>query len=191
MKLTTLVACGIALALLAITLRANEGEAVPPVLNFTMKDIDGKPVELSRFQGKVVLFVNVASQCGYTPQYEGLQSLFEKYQKDGLVIIGIPANDFGRQEPGSNAEIKEFCRSKYGVTFPMLSKVVVKGDGICPLYKHLTSKETNPRFDGPISWNFEKFLISRKGEVVGRFLTKVKPNAPQLVQAIESELKKN
>ncbi|HEX4590224.1 MAG TPA: glutathione peroxidase [Gemmataceae bacterium] len=163
---------------------------VPAALNFTLKDITGKPVELSQYQGKVVLLVNVASKCGYTPQYEGLEKLYEKYGKDGLVVIGIPANEFGRQEPGSDAEIKEFCTANYHVSFPMMSKVVVKGQGICPLYKFLTSGETDPKFAGDVKWNFEKFLINRSGEVVGRYRSAVKPDAPELVKAIETELNK-
>jgi glutathione peroxidase len=172
------------------TLAADGVKAVPPVLNFTMKDLNGKPQDLSQYQGKVVLFVNVASQCGFTPQYKGLQALYEKYQKDGLVIIGVPANEFGKQEPGSNSEIAEFCEKNYHVTFPMLSKVVVKGDGITPLYKFLTSKETDPKFAGDIGWNFEKFLIGRSGEIVGRFKSRIAPDSPDVVQAIEAELKK-
>jgi glutathione peroxidase len=166
------------------------GKKVPPALDFTMKDITGKPVSLAQYQGKVVLLVNVASQCGYTPQYKGLQALYEKYAQDGLVVIGVPANEFGRQEPGTDPEIAAFCTKNYGVTFPMLSKAVVKGPGICPLYKFLTAKETDPKFAGDIGWNFEKFLIGRGGEVVGRFKSAVKPESPQLVQAVEAELKK-
>ena len=170
---------------------ADKGDKkVPPTLDFTMKDITGKPVELSQYQGKVVLLVNVASQCGYTPQYKGLQALYEKYSKDGLVVIGVPANEFGKQEPGSDAEISEFCSKNYGVTFPMMSKVVVKGPGICPLYNFLTSKETDPKFAGAIGWNFEKFLIGRNGEVVNRFKSAVKPDAAELTKAIEAELSK-
>jgi glutathione peroxidase len=129
-----------------------------PVLNFTMKAIDGKDVDLSAYRGKVVLIVNVASKCGYTPQYEALEALHEKYAKDGLVIIGVPANEFGKQEPGTNEEIARFCKSKYDVKFPMMAKVVVKGEGQAPLYKYLTGKETDPKFAGPIQWNFTKFL---------------------------------
>ena len=172
------------------TLAADGEKAVPPVLNFTMKDLNGKPQDLSQYQGKVVLFVNVASQCGFTPQYKGLQALYEKYQKDGLVIIGVPANEFGKQEPGSDSEIAEFCEKNYHVTFPMLSKVVVKGNGITPLYKFLTSKETDPKFAGDIGWNFEKFLISRSGEIVGRYKSRIAPDSPEIAQAIEAELKK-
>ncbi|HEY1375380.1 MAG TPA: glutathione peroxidase, partial [Gemmataceae bacterium] len=166
---------------------ADKGDkAVPAALNFTMKDITGKPVELSQHQGKVVLIVNVASKCGYTPQYKGLEKLYETHGKDGLVVIGVPANEFGRQEPGTDAEIKQFCTTRYNVTFPMMSKAVVKGPGICPLYQFLTSKETDPKFAGDIRWNFEKFLISRSGEVVGRFKSDVEPDAPQLVSAVQA-----
>ncbi len=175
------------LVLAPAALRADK-EKVPAVLKFTMKGLDGKDVDLSQYQGKVVLFVNVASKCGYTPQYEGLQKLYERYSKDGLVIIGVPANEFGSQEPGSDAEIAEFCKTNYGVTFPMLSKVVVKRPGICPLYQYLTSPETDPKFAGPIKWNFTKFLISKNGEIVARFEPKVTPE--QIAPAIEAELKK-
>jgi len=182
---------GLMFAIPVVSVIAAEGEkTVPPVLNFTMKDLNGKPQDLSQYQGKVVLFVNVASQCGFTPQYKGLQALYEKYQKDGLVIIGVPANEFRNQEPGSDAEIAEFCQKNYHVTFPVLSKVVVKGDGITPLYKFLTSKETDPKFAGDIRWNFEKFLVSRSGEIVGRFKSQIAPDSPEVVQAIEAELKK-
>ena len=161
---------------------------VAPVLNFTLKGLDGKPVDLAQYQGKVVVLVNVASRCGLTPQYKGLQKLYDQYKKDGLVIVGVPANEFNGQEPGSDKEISEFCTTKYGVTFPMLSKVVVKGEGMTPLYKFLTSKDTNPKFAGDIKWNFTKFLIGRNGEVVQRFEPRVKPEA--MTPAIEAELKK-
>jgi glutathione peroxidase len=160
------------------------------VLDFKMKTIDGKDTELSQYKGKVVMFVNVASQCGLTPQYKGLQALYAKYKDKGLVIIGVPANEFGGQEPGSDDEIAKFCSSKYDVTFPMLSKVVVKGKGTCPLYAFLTSKDTNPRFGGDIQWNFTKFLVNRKGEVVNRFEPRVAPESTEIVSAIEAELAK-
>jgi glutathione peroxidase len=136
------------------------------------------------------LFVNVASECGYTKQYKGLQELHEKYGKQGLAIIGVPANEFGGQEPGTDKEIAQFCDSKFGVKFDMLSKVVVKGEGQCPLYKHLTSKETDPKFAGDVKWNFEKFLISRTGEIVGRYRSAVEPMSDELTNAIETELAK-
>jgi glutathione peroxidase len=163
---------------------------VPAVLNFTMKSIDGNPVELSKYQGKVVMLVNVASYCGYTKQYSALEGLHEKYAKDGLVIVGIPANEFGQQEPGSNADIKDFCTKKYNVKFDMLSKVVVKGDGQCDLYKYLTSKDTNPKFGGDIEWNFTKFLVGRNGEIVARYEPAEKPDSDKVVKVLEAELAK-
>jgi glutathione peroxidase len=168
----------------------KKGAKVSSPLEFKMKGIDGKDVDLSQYKGKVVLFVNVASFCGNTPQYKGLEKLYETHKKDGLVIIGVPANEFGKQEPGSDEEISKFCTSKYSVTFPMLSKVVVKGEGICPLYENLTSKETDPKFSGPITWNFEKFLIGRDGKVAARFAPKVKPEAEEVTKAITAELEK-
>lgn len=170
--------------------KKGDKQVVPPVLNFTMKDIDGKDVNLSKYQGKVVLFVNVASRCGLTPQYTQLQELHDKYGKSGLCIVGVPANEFGKQEPGSNEQIKEFCSANYHVKFDMLSKAVVKGAGICPLYKFLTSKETDPKFAGDIQWNFTKFLIGKNGEVVSRFEPRTKPDDPEVIKAIEVELKK-
>lgn len=159
-------------------------------LSGEVKTIEGKKQDLAEYQGKVVLVVNVASQCGHTPQYAGLQKLYEKYRDDGLVVLGFPANEFGKQEPGSDAEIKEFCTSKYNVTFPMFSKIVVKGEGQAPLYKHLTDKESNPKYAGPVTWNFEKFLIGRDGQVAGRFKPGLKPESEDLVKAIERELEK-
>ena len=157
-------------------------------LDFTLKGIDGKDVDLGQYKGKVVLLVNVASECGYMPQYKGLQELYEKYGKDGLVVIGVPSNDFGKREPGSNAEILKFCQTNYKVTFPMLAKVTVKGDDKVPLYKYLTAKETNAKFPGEVGWNFEKFLIGRNGDVVGRFKSGVAPDSTELVGAIKKEL---
>lgn len=158
---------------------------VPAALNFTMNAIDGKPVDLSKYQGKVVLMVNVASQCGYTPQYEGLQELHKKYAAKGLSILGFPANDFGAQEPGTNSEIAQFCKSNYGVEFDMFSKIVVKGSGQAPLYKYLTSQS---KLSGDVAWNFEKFLVGKNGEVIARFKSEVEPDSRQMVSAIESAL---
>lgn len=180
-----------ALALGIGVVRAAEKEkSVNSPLAFTMKSLDGKPVDLGKYQGKVVLMVNVASKCGLTPQYKGLEALHEKYSKDGLAVLGFPANDFGKQEPGTDAQIADFCSKNYGVKFDMFSKVVVKGDDQCDLYKYLTSKETNPGFEGDISWNFEKFLVGKDGKVVKRFSPRTKPDDPELVAAIETELKK-
>lgn len=163
---------------------------VTSALELKMKGLDGKEVDLSKYKGKVVLFVNVASKCGYTSQYKGLQALYEKHEKDGLVIIGVPANEFGAQEPGTDEDIQKFCSSKYNVSFPMLSKVVVKGEGICPLYKFLTEKATNPTSSGDIKWNFEKFLLNRKGEIVSRYGSAVSPDSDELTKAISAELAK-
>jgi glutathione peroxidase len=168
-----------------------EDKKVSSPLSYTMKDIDGKDYDLSKLKGKVVLFVNVASQCGYTKQYSGLQELYEKYEKDGFVIVGVPANDFNKQEPGTDAEIKEFCSTKYKVTFPMLSKVVVKGEKQVELYKTLVA--AMPNKEGKVEqvgWNFEKFLVDRDGKVVARFKSAVEPNSPELTKAIKSELDK-
>ncbi len=169
--------------------KAKADPKVPAVLNFEMKDIDGKDVKLSKYAGKVILFVNVASKCGKTPQYDALQAINEKYTKQGFVVIGIPANEFGKQEKGTNAQIKEFCTKEYGVKFPMMAKVVAKGEGICPLYKHLTSKTTNPKFGGDIKWNFTKFLVNKKGEVVARFEPDTTPDSTEVIEAIETALK--
>jgi glutathione peroxidase len=161
---------------------------VPAALNFTEKDIDGNTVKLARYQGDVIMVVNVASKCGNTPQYADLQKMYDKYKKQGFVILGFPANDFGKQEPGDNKTIKEFCTSKYNVTFPMFSKIVVKGDGQDPLYKFLTDKETDEKFAGDIDWNFAKFIINRKGEVIARFPAGTKPFTPEVVAVVEKEL---
>lgn len=158
------------------------------VLDFTMKGIDGKAVDLSDYKGKVILLVNVASKCGFTPQYEGLQALHEKYKDQGLVVVGVPANEFGKQEPGTDAEIQQFCKLNYDVTFPMLSKIVVKGESIHPLYAFLTRKETNPKFAGEIAWNFTKFLVDRDGKVIARFEPKEDPGSEKVVEAIEAAL---
>jgi len=161
---------------------------VPKALNFLMQDIEGKPAHLGRYEGKVTMFVNVASFCGNTPQYEALQKLYTKYKEKGLVICGFPANEFGKQEPGTNEEIKKFCTSKYNVTFPMFAKIVVKGEEIHPLYKFLTSKKTDEKFAGDIEWNFAKFLLNRKGEVIARFKAGTKPDTEEVVKAIEKAL---
>jgi glutathione peroxidase len=185
----TAIALTAALAFTASAFADDKGaKKVGTALQFAMKGIDGKDVDLSQYQGKVVLYVNVASKCGLTPQYAGLEKLYEKYGKDGLVIVGVPANEFAGQEPGTDTEIQKFCSTKYGVTFPMLSKVVVKGDGICPLYTYLTGK--GAKFPGDITWNFEKFLVGRDGEVLSRFAPTVKPDDAKLVKAIEDEISK-
>ncbi len=169
----------------------KKGDAkVSPALQFEMKDIDGKKVDLARYKGKVVLIVNVASECGYTPQYKQLQALYAKHSKDGLAVLGFPCNDFGGQEPGDEAKVKAFACGRYKVEFDLFSKVKIAGDDACPLYKFLTGKDTNPKFAGKVQWNFEKFLIGRDGTVVGRFASDVDPDGDEFVGAIERELKK-
>ncbi len=157
-------------------------------LGFTMKDIDGKEVDLGKYAGKVVMIVNVASKCGHTPQYAKLEALYEKYKDKGFVILGFPANNFKSQEPGSDEDIKAFCTKNYGVTFDMFSKISVLGEDKAPLYQFLTSKEKDGQFGGEIQWNFTKFLLNRHGEVVGRFEPKTKPDEPDVVKAIETAL---
>jgi glutathione peroxidase len=169
---------------------AKSEKAVPAVLNFKMKSLGGKEVDLSKYQGKVVLMVNVASKCGATPQYTPLQELHEKYKDQGFVVLGFPCNQFGAQEPGTATEIEEFCTENYGVTFDMFEKIDVNGEKAAPLYKYLTSKETNPDSAGKINWNFEKFLISRDGKIVSRFKTQISPDEPEVVKAIEAEIGK-
>ena len=154
------------------------------------KTIDGEAVKLEQFKGKTLLIVNTASKCGFTGQYDGLQELYETYKDRGFVILGFPSNDFLKQEPGSNEEIASFCKLNYGVTFPMFEKISVKGDAQHPLYQFLTSKETNPEFSGKISWNFNKFLISKDGQIINRFGSRTKPSDKKLVEAIKREIGK-
>jgi glutathione peroxidase len=152
-------------------------------LEFTLNSIDGKPAPLAQYKGKVVMLVNVASKCGYTPQYAGLEALYEKYKDRGFVILGFPANNFGGQEPGTNEEIKTFCSHTYNVTFPMYAKISVKGADQHPLYRYLT--ETG----GEIKWNFTKFLVGKDGKVAARFESAVEPGSPEVAAAIEKALR--
>lgn len=164
-----------------------------------VKTINGKATKLGDFRGKALLIVNVASKCGLTPQYDGLEKLYEKYREQGLEVLGFPANEFGAQEPGSNEEIAEFCRTNFGVKFPMFEKIVVKGPGQHPLYKELTTAKPTPKTKpgskitpkptGEISWNFEKFLVDRNGLVIDRFAPDIAPEDPMIVKAIETALK--
>ena len=178
-------------ALFASVAAADDAKPASGVLDFKMKSLEGKEVDLSaKYKGKVVLIVNTASKCGNTPQYKPLEALHEKYGEKGLSILGFPANNFGHQEPGSDSEISEFCMKNYGVKFDMFSKISVKGDDKAPLYKFLTEKETNGAFAGDITWNFEKFLVSKEGKVVARFKPGVKPDSDEVIKAIEAELAK-
>lgn len=167
---------------------AAPASAFVSIYDLEAKSISGKPVKLSSYRGQVLLIVNTASKCGYTPQYAGLEKLSDTYKARGLRVLGFPSNDFLFQEPGSNTEIAEFCSANYGVSFDMFEKVRVNGMGASPVYKYLTGRLTNPHFHGNIRWNFEKFLVDRKGKVVARFPSKVAPESPQVVKAIETLL---
>ncbi len=172
----------------------DASEGVPTetssIYDFDVETIDGDRISMKKFQGKVLLIVNVASQCGFTSQYEGLEELYDKYKEKGLVVLGFPANNFGNQEPGSNEEIKSFCTTRFGVNFPMMAKVSVKGEESHPLFAYLTSKKMGHPFGGSISWNFTKFLISREGEVIYRYASMTSPKAKRVHQKIEEALAK-
>ena len=181
-----LVAAGTALGSENKAMESSTMKNMP--LHYTMEDIDGQSVDLASYKGEVILLVNTASKCGLTPQYEPLQAVYSRYKDKGFTILAFPANNFGRQEPGSDEQIKEFCGMNYNVTFPLFSKVSVKGDDICPLYSYLTSEETNPGFSGEIGWNFTKFLVDRSGKVVARFEPITRPDDEAVVAAIEKQL---
>ncbi len=175
-------------ALLALsTLSAKEKEKLmaAPIYNFTMKTIEGKDKPLVDYKGKVVMVVNTASFCGNTPQYKQLEDIYKKYKDKGFIIIGFPANNFGKQEPGSDSDIKLFCEKNYGVSFDMFSKISVKGDDIHPLYKYLT---TETEFKGDVEWNFAKFLVDKNGNVVARFKARMKPDDKEIVAKLEEAL---
>src|SRR5580704_16341305 len=173
---------------LATLLLAATAFAASSVYDFTLDSIDGKPAPLANYKGKILLLVNVASRCGFTPQYTALEATYEKYKDQGFVILGFPANNFGGQEPGTNEEIQKFCTGKYNVTFPVYGKVSVKGDDQTPLYSYLTT-DANPSLTGDIKWNFTKFLVDRNGNVVQRFEPATKPDSPEVISAIEKTLK--
>ncbi len=160
------------------------------VLDLTVNDLDGHPVALSTYKGKTLLLVNVASKCGFTPQYKGLEALYEKYKDQGFLILGFPCNDFGGQEPGTAAEIRSFCSTKYDVKFPLFAKVHAKGPEQDPIYTFLTT-QTSASLSGEIKWNFTKFLVAPSGEVVARFEPNVEPLSPELTQAVEANLPKS
>jgi len=175
------------LLLLALTLMsAPLFAADAPLYAIPLKDIDGKPTSLKTYAGKALLVVNVASECGYTRQYKGLEAIWRKYKDQGLVVLGFPSNDFGGQEPGSNDEIKQFCASKFDVTFPLFDKLTVKGAGQHPLYTALSGKDAP--FPGNVKWNFGKFLIGRDGRIVARYDSKTEPDSAELTQAVEAAL---
>jgi glutathione peroxidase len=159
------------------------------IYDYQLNSIDYEKVLLSDFKGRVVMIVNVASRCGYTPQYAGLETLYRRHKDQGFVILGIPANNFGQQEPGTDPEIKQFCKRKYDVTFPMMSKVSIAGNDMIPLYQYLTDKTQNPKTGGDIQWNFTKFLIGKDGTILDRFEPSVSPEDPALVAEVEKALK--
>lgn len=165
---------------------STDGHLPKSIYDFTMSNIDGHPVKLSEFKGKVLMIVNTASLCGNTPQYMKLEALYEKYKSKGLVIIGFPENDFMNQEPGTNQQIKEFCTTQYSITFPMFAKIDVKGPNESPLYKWLIEKSISP--EKPIQWNFEKFIVNRSGNVVMRIDPSVQPDQADVVSMIERSL---
>lgn len=172
--------------LLVTLLAANPGKTV---YDFKVKDIDGNQVDLAKYKGKVLLIVNVASMCGNTPQYKDIQALYTKYSSKGLVVLGFPANNFMGQEPGSDKEIKSFCTKEYAVTFPMFSKISVKGKDTAPLYTYLTQKAENGVIDAPVTWNFQKFLIGKDGRVITSVSPKTSVNDAEVIKAIEAALK--
>jgi glutathione peroxidase len=167
----------------------NNNNSTKSVYDFTMKDIDGNAISLSKYKGKVLVFVNVASKCGYTPQYENIETFYELYKDKGVVVLGFPANNFFAQEPGTDEEIKTFCTSKYNVTFPMFSKISVKGDDMNPLYQFLTKKELNGVTDNSVKWNFHKIIVDKNGKVVTEFASKIKPSDETFLKTIDDLLK--
>ncbi len=178
----------VVLGLLAAGSPARGEDPVNSIYDFTMKDIGGNDLSLAEFRGQVLLVVNVASKCGFTRQYAGLEKLYQACKGRGFVVLGFPANNFMGQEPGTEAEIKQFCSLTYGVTFPMFSKISVRGTDIHPLYAFLTDKKIHPEFGGAISWNFNKFLIGRAGQVLARYGSRTEPDDPGLRAAIENAL---
>lgn len=187
---SVLAALALSLVMGSMAMAADTADVTP--LDHKMKDIDGKDVDLAQYKGKVVLIVNVASKCGHTKQYTGLEAMYQKYKDKGFVILAFPANNFGKQEPGTNQQIKEFCTaedSKYHITFPLFSKISVKGEDQDPLYKELTTYSMG-KATGDVAWNFEKFLVGKDGKVSGRFRSAVTPESKDLVAAVEKELGK-
>lgn len=177
-------------ALAAVGVSAMAADETKTVHDFKAKSIKGKEVDLSEYKGKVLLITNVASKCGLTPQYEQLESLYEKFDDKGLVVLAFPCNQFGGQEPGTDAEVAEFCKATYDVKFPLFSKIDVNKAGAHDLYKYLTSLDTAPVKKGEISWNFEKFIVGKDGKVVARFGPRTSPEDPEVMKVLEAELAK-
>jgi glutathione peroxidase len=185
--LSLLVGAGLLGALPALAL-AGGAPAAGGIYDFTVKTIDGKEIPLSAYRGKVLLIVNVASECGHTPQYKDLEALYRKYRDRGFVVLGFPANNFGGQEPGTDAEIMEFCSTTYDVTFPMFSKISVAGEDQHPLYRFITSGDQDPAVAGEVKWNFQKYLVGRDGRLMAKYLSRVKPMSGELTGAVEKAL---
>ena len=192
LTLSTIAAVAVCLAACSMTHAAETEKSAdaPAALSYSMENLAGKKVDLADYQGRVLLVVNVASKCGLTPQYTGLQKLHEKYADKGLAVMGFPCNQFGGQEPGSSKDISTFCTDNYGVKFDMFAKVEVNGAGACDFYKHLTQLDAKPKGAGKVQWNFEKFVIGRNGEVVARFSPRTPPSDPALLKVLEAELAK-
>ena len=180
MRLSTIVAI-LATTLAPAAFAGDTGDAY----QFSFLSIDGKQLPMSSFKGKTVLVVNTASQCGFTPQYSQLEKVWQKYKDKGLVVLGVPSNDFGKQEPGTNAQIHEFCTKNYSVTFPMATKISVKGGDMAPIYHWLTEKKYNGFKDSEVKWNFQKYLINEKGQLVDVIAPGTKPTTSEVIQAIE------
>lgn len=186
-KMVRVLTIALLAGVMAMTAWAGEGAKVT---DHKVTDINGNDVDLKEYEGKVLMIVNVASKCGLTPQYEQLVELHKTYKDQGFEVLGFPANNFLGQEPGTNEEIQEFCSNNYGVEFPLFSKISVKDEAVAPLYQELISEEENGEFGGEIKWNFTKFLVNKEGKVVARFEPRTTPDAPEVVAAIEEELKK-
>jgi glutathione peroxidase len=177
------------LSLAIVVVLTAQSLSAASVYDYQLTTIDYERVHLGDFKGKVLMIVNVASHCGYTPQYAGLEKLYLAHKDQGFVIVGVPSNDFGQGEPGSDPDVKQFCRRKYDVTFPMMSKVFIKANPRSPLYEYLTDERQNPKMGGEIRWNFTKFLISRNGTILARFEPEVTPEDPSLITAVENALR--
>jgi glutathione peroxidase len=186
MKAHLIASLFVALSCVSAGFASGPGDAAT-IYDFKMKNIDGKDVKLSKYKGKVLLVVNVASHCGYTPQYKALEEVYNTYRSKGVVVLGFPANNFGAQEPGSDVEIKQFCTATYNVTFPMFSKISVKGDDQAELYHWLIANSDRPNDD--IEWNFSKFVVGKDGKVLKRFKSQSKPDSPEVEAALEEALK--
>ncbi|MBA5629593.1 glutathione peroxidase [Moheibacter lacus] len=177
----------IALSIFMISCKAQNDKTMQTIYDYKVEDISGETFDFATLKGKKILVVNTASECGFTPQFEGLEALYQKYKDDNFVIVGFPSNDFGQQDPGSNKEIAEFCKINYGVTFPMMSKISVKGDSIAPIYQFLTQKELNGKKNSSVKWNFQKYIINEDGTLEDYFYSITKPDSKKITKWIEKK----